>query len=109
MRLFNQLMASFDTNVQDGRLCALAKKLTPVAGLRIASNISDKFAVGLNFVSLMNVSSLSSAVDSKLEVSLFNVSDEPSCDSLPVRSITLLPDLKSPSKIERNQLALQVH
>lgn len=86
-------MASFDTNVNDGRLGDLAKKLTPDSRWRMASNISDRLAVGLNFASLTNVSSLSSVVESKLVVSALSVSVDPSWDNLPLRSKTLLPDL----------------
>lgn len=57
MRLLSQLMASYDTNVHDGKLCAFARKLTPVTGCRIASKISANGADGLNFVSAKKGSS----------------------------------------------------
>lgn len=96
-RLFSQFIASYETNVQDGRLCDFARKLTPVAGFLIASKISFKLAVALSLASLKNVSSVSSVVTRRLVGSGFNDNEVASvpCGTFgPVRSSTLLPDLQ---------------
>lgn len=94
-------MASYDTNVYDGKLGILAKKQTPVTGCRNASNNSVIVAVALSFVSVKKVSSLSSFVITRLG-SGFNeiaaVSDTTQALLLLLRSNTLLPDLKSFAK-----------
>lgn len=88
-------MASYDTNVHDGKLWALARKLTPVAGCRIASKISISGADGLILVSARKDSSWSSVVTTRLFTSGFNERDVASaaCAIFPARSKTLLPDL----------------
>lgn len=95
MRLLIQVMASYETNVHDGKLCALARKLTPVAGCRIASNISINGADGLILVSARKDSSWSSVVTTRVFASIFIARDVASaaCAIFAARSKTLLPDL----------------
>lgn len=95
--LFNQLIASYETNVNDGKLGIFAKKLTPLTGCRNASNSSFSVAVALSFVSVKNVSSLSSFVITRLGSGfseIDDVSDTTHALLLLVRSNTLLPDLQ---------------
>lgn len=53
--LLIQLMASHRMNVNDGKLWALAKKLTPVNGWRIASKISCRVALQLSLASVIKL------------------------------------------------------
>lgn len=55
IRFCSQKIASNKTNVHDGKLCDLAKKLIPFTGLFIASSISVNGAVGLIFNSFKNL------------------------------------------------------
>lgn len=91
------MIASYDTNVYDGKLCTFAKKLTPLTGCRNASKISDSVAVALSFVSVKNVSSLSSVVITRLGSGFSDIEvASVACNTLVLllRSNTLLPDLK---------------
>lgn len=90
-------MASYETNVYDGKLGIFAKKQTPDTGCRNASNNSVSVAVALSFVSVKNVSSLSSFVITRLGSGfneIVDASDATQALLLLLRSNTLLPDLK---------------
>lgn len=104
IRLLSQLIASNDTNVHEGKLCTFARKLTPVAGCRIASKISGSGAVRLNLVSARNESSLSSRVETRVVGSGLIDNEVASVPWDTFLSRTLLPDLFRQQKWNQYQM-----